>query len=169
MGISRTRTSLPAIHINETLKRSDPDQIGIRIENRFKYGPGCNTPVLHPPIKTCHISFFYLDSHFKINSPTHNNYSKKLHLLLKKSRSGNDSTTDSERERERETEEEEQRRKREEIEFRGERDRRRLTGVGDIGVAAFALSLSLFVFFFGFSFSLSVSPSLGFYLFIFIK
>ena len=31
----------------------------------------CNTPVLHPPIRACHISFLNFVSHFKISSPTH--------------------------------------------------------------------------------------------------
>ena len=59
-----------------------------------------NTPILHSLIKTWHISFFYVDSYFKMGSPTRKNYSKNLHLLktnLEQTRF---------RERERETEEE---------------------------------------------------------------
>jgi hypothetical protein len=41
---------------------------------------GCNASILNPPIRTCHISFFFfhLNSHFKISSPTHKNYSNRI-------------------------------------------------------------------------------------------
>ncbi len=37
----------------------------------------CNTPILHPPITTCHLSLFHLNSHLKKSSPTHNGQKPK--------------------------------------------------------------------------------------------
>ena len=45
---------------------------------------GCKTCSLHPPIRSSHIIFFHFISHFKLNSPTHNNYSKNLSKPKKK-------------------------------------------------------------------------------------
>ena len=73
----------------------------------------CNTPILHPPIITCHLSLFHLDSHLKKALPTHNNNFKIYCQKPKKKNSirikpNLESETRRERVRETEKEEDEQ-------------------------------------------------------------